>query len=103
MTARTLRPGVTLIELLAVIVILSTLASVATLALWHPAAPSATDPHQIIAAARREALEHGAVVDTTVTENGITRTVTLLPDGQVLADSTVAVDRLTARFADDSN
>jgi len=94
------RSGTTLLELLVTIVVMAIIAGVAVLAIRPPAAPDGDNPRTIIEAARRRALESGLVVDTSVTIDGVIRAVTALPDGRVIADSVVGVDRLTAAFVD---
>ena len=94
------RFGTTLLELLVTLVILAILASVAVLAIHDPPKPDPTNPRVIVQAARRRALEHGVQVDTTVQVGGLTHDVTVLPDGRVIADSIVQVNRLTAVFPD---
>ena len=94
------RTGTTLLELMVTIVIMAVIAGVAVLAIHDPPKPDPSNPRVIIQAARSRAVEQGVAVDTTVLVEGVTRSVTALPDGRVIADSMVQVNRLTAAFPD---
>lgn len=96
----TSRRGVTLIELMVTLVLMAVLARVAVLAIHDPPRPDPTNPRVIVQAARSRAVEQGIAVDTTIVVDGVTRPVTVLPDGRVIADSVVGVNRLTAAFPD---
>jgi prepilin-type N-terminal cleavage/methylation domain-containing protein len=89
-----LRRGVTLVELLVVLAIMTVMAAVVGLA-----APPIrhTDPDVAttrVAAARRVALSSGQPVSITVVSQERPYAVTAYPDGAIIADSALAVDRL---------
>jgi prepilin-type N-terminal cleavage/methylation domain-containing protein len=87
--------GVTLVELLVALVILGLVAGVAGLAAPPVRRPSAGDVTRAsIAQARRSALVSGQPVTTTILAGGQARVLTALPDGEVIADSSLSVDRL---------
>lgn len=93
--------GVTLVELLVVIVLLGMMAGVVGLA-WHPGGwettPSASgeaDTGHIIAAARRRALESGVPTTAVVTEGDRRIKVLALPDGRVVDAERFGIDPLS--------
>jgi prepilin-type N-terminal cleavage/methylation domain-containing protein len=91
---RGLRRGVTLVELLVVLAIMTVMAAVVGLA-----APPIhrTDPDVAttrVTAARRAALSSGQPVSITVVSQEHPYAVTAYPDGAIVADSALAVDRL---------
>lgn len=94
------RAGVTLIELLCVMLIIGFVAGVATLALRRFSQPDPADPYERISRARRAALESGVPTTIDVRFSGETRVVALNADGQVLADSVFHLDRFTGRRTD---
>ena len=108
----TSRAGITLLELIVVLAIMGVMAGVVGLAVLHPEVrtqPSTVAAaHAAIAEARREAIESGVSVAITVsidsTEDGhpVARATpplhaTAFPDGSVVADSALGIDRLTGR------
>ncbi len=92
------RAGVTLIELIVVIVILGILASLTTVALRRAGSAPAPTLAPRVAAARREALRTGRAVSFTVDEAGTPRAVRALPDGRVLADAPLGIDVRTGEI-----
>jgi prepilin-type N-terminal cleavage/methylation domain-containing protein len=89
---------VTLIELIVVLVLLSVIASVVTLAMR--AAPSAGPQNAAVKrvlAARDTALRTGRRLTITVVIAGIEHAATAFPDGRVVADSAFHVDLLSGR------
>ncbi|GEM_PF-3426542 len=96
--ARGLRRGVTLVELLVVLAIMTVMAAVVGLAappIRHVDPDVATTR---VAAARRVALSSGQPVSITVVSRERPYSVTAYPDGAVVADSALAVDRLAGVF-----
>lgn len=93
---RPVRNAVTLIELLAVLVLLGISAGVVGLTL-HTARPvTAIDPVQAsIRAARDSSVRSGHPVTVEVSAFGSLRPVTAFPDGHVTADRSLHVDELS--------
>ena len=87
-------PGVTLIELVVVLAILATLATVAAPAAL-PRIRSNDSVTTEVARLRAAALEGRAARTATVVVNSRTLRVTALPDGRVLADTALHIDRLS--------
>jgi prepilin-type N-terminal cleavage/methylation domain-containing protein len=92
-----LRRGVTLIELLVAIVVLTVITAVVGLTISE----STSSPTSVVAAklfeARDEALRTGKPVITWIADSGGAAAIAF-PDGTVLADS-VYVDRFTGRLS----
>ena len=90
--------GVTLVELIVVLAILGILAGVTGLALGAAKpVPSASTEVAAAASARRQALERGEAVTVTLHSGGVARTLTALPDGSVIGDPDLPIERLTGR------
>jgi prepilin-type N-terminal cleavage/methylation domain-containing protein len=92
----TSRAGVTLVELIIVLGILGLLAGVTALALGsaHPIrAVTATDA--TIASTRRAAIDAGRPVTVAIQGDSAPRDLTAFPDGSVIADPGLHVDRVT--------
>jgi len=90
------RAGATLLELVVALSILALAGSLAVPALRRAAdAPPTTRDR--IAAARRDALEHGRVVTLELRDSAGAHLLTAFPDGRVVADSALSVDPLTGR------
>lgn len=92
-------PGVTLLELLVVLMILGLLAGVVGLS-WRndpwiaPTASGSEEPATVLAA-RGEAIESGRSVTTVVHLDGREVHVTALPDGRVLGAEALGFDPLS--------
>jgi prepilin-type N-terminal cleavage/methylation domain-containing protein len=90
------RAGVTLVEFIVVLAILSVVAGVTTLAFRRadggPLAPSWIGA---VAQARRTALDSARAVNLTVRVGDSVYAATALPDGSVVADARLGIDRLT--------
>jgi prepilin-type N-terminal cleavage/methylation domain-containing protein len=92
------RDGVTLVELMVVLVLLSMLASVVVLGIRSTPPKRASDESiRIVMAARDSALRTGRSVSVVESMNGSERTATAFPDGRVEADSALAFDALSGR------
>jgi prepilin-type N-terminal cleavage/methylation domain-containing protein len=94
---RDARAGVTLVELMVVLVLLTVMAGVVGLA-WRPA-PAARarvgDARDVIAAARLRAIESGTSVMVVVTAGDRRIHVTAHPDGSLLGAASLGFDPLT--------
>jgi prepilin-type N-terminal cleavage/methylation domain-containing protein len=92
------RVGVTLIELMVVLVLLSVIASVVTLAMRvAPRARPEDAAVMRVLAARDTALRSGRPLTITVAIAGVEHSATALPDGRVVADSAFHFDLLSGR------
>jgi prepilin-type N-terminal cleavage/methylation domain-containing protein len=90
----TARSGVTLAELMVVLVILGVMAGVVGLA-WRPNPASRDRRLDPIAAARHQALQSGRTVRVQVTVEGRSVAIAALPDGRIVTAGAVQVDPLT--------
>lgn len=92
--------GSTLVELLVVLAIIAVIAGVTGLS-FRPAENRApvTPAEARIADARREAIRSGRAVTVITWADERAITATAHPDGRVVADSTVAIDRFSGRPA----
>jgi prepilin-type N-terminal cleavage/methylation domain-containing protein len=98
-TDRPGRAGTTLTELMVVLVVLGVMATFVSVA-WYSAQPRAADagPAGVIAAARRQAIESGAAVQTTVTLGDSAVHVLALPDGRLVGTDGRDVDPLSGHW-----
>ena len=90
--------GMTLIEVVVVLAIIGIIAGVTALAIPRVMKPTPDDPVRMLGAARRRALRDGEAVSTRLLIHGVMHGVVALPDGSVIVDSGVGVDRFTARW-----
>ncbi|HXB23215.1 MAG TPA: prepilin-type N-terminal cleavage/methylation domain-containing protein [Gemmatimonadaceae bacterium] len=94
------RPGVTLIELIVVLAIVAIMAGVTTLAFRRADMTPTVEPWvSAVAAARRTAVDSDRTVSLTVRVGDKVYAATALPDGSVVADAALGVDRLTGEVA----
>ncbi len=91
------RRGTTLVELLVVLCILGVIASVTVLAIRRFDGPSPDDPAAILAESLRAAVDTPRTIFVRVARDGPPLSATILPDGSIVADSTLGADRLTGR------
>lgn len=88
--------GLTLVELLVVLVLIGLSASVVGLALDTRTAPTAvTSLHDLVTVARDSAIRAGRPVTVRLRGRDAGDALTALPDGRVIADSALAIDRLS--------
>lgn len=88
--------GVTLVELLVVLVLLGLVAGVVGLTIRTAKPIAATDPAlAAVAAARDSAIRTGCTVSIELSVNDAQREITASPDGRVLADTALDINPLT--------
>jgi prepilin-type N-terminal cleavage/methylation domain-containing protein len=91
------RAGVTLVELMVVLVLLSVMAGIVAIT-WRPEPVGHTRPsgaHEIVAAARIRAIESGSNVTVSVVVGERHVDVTAHPDGRVVGAASLGFDPLT--------
>lgn len=88
--------GSTLLEMLITLALLGVIASVVTLAIRR-IAPPMPDPMTIIADTIEAVIRSGRPTTIQFVVNGRPALATLNPDGSVIADSALRIDRLTGR------
>jgi len=94
------RLGVTLVELIVVLAIVGLMAGVTTLAFRRADMTPRVAPWvSAIAAARRTAVDSDRTVSLTVRVGDNMYAATALPDGSVVADAALGIDRLTGEVA----
>jgi prepilin-type N-terminal cleavage/methylation domain-containing protein len=92
----TMRSGVTLVELIVVLAIVSLMAGVTTLAFRRADMTPRVAPWvSAMAAARRTAVDSDRTVSLTVRVGDTVYAATALPDGSVVADVALGIDRVT--------
>lgn len=91
--------GATLLELIVSVVIVGVMASVATLVIRRSPPPDPANPLTIIADTLERVLATGAPLTLHFTVNARPVAATINPDGTVIADSALSIDRLTGRAA----
>jgi len=97
MTHRTRRWGSTLIELLVTLTLLGILASVTTLAIRRMTPLAPEDPMTIIADTINAVMKSGQPATLTLIVNGRPALATLNPDGSIVADTVLHIDRFTGQ------
>ena len=93
------RAGVTLVELLLVLALLGVLSAVTTLAVRRTEPRPAEDPLRVLADSLRHTLSSGRASHVRLLIGGAPVHFHVRPDGSVVADSAVAVDRLSGTVA----
>jgi len=91
------RRGTTLIEMLVSIVLFGIVASVATPALRRAAMPPVNDAFTTIAESLDVAIASGRTITLQLSMDSGLAFATVRPDGSVVADSAIHVDRFTGR------
>jgi prepilin-type N-terminal cleavage/methylation domain-containing protein len=90
------RPGVTLIELIVVLAIVAVMAGVTTLAFRRADLTPQVEPWvRAMAAARQTAIDSARTVSLTIRIADSLYAATAFPDGSMLADPRLGIDRLT--------
>lgn len=88
----------TLIELLVTLAIMGVILGVATLAFRRIEQPSPTDPHRVILDSLRVAVGTGQPFTLRFVVRGVSAVATVFPDGSVVGDSVLGIDRLIGRM-----
>jgi prepilin-type N-terminal cleavage/methylation domain-containing protein len=91
------RKGMTLLELLVTLAIMGALLGVVTLAVRRIAPPDPDDPYHIVVDSLRAAVVHGQPVTLRFVVQGVAAAATVYPDGSVVGDSLLAIERLTGK------
>jgi prepilin-type N-terminal cleavage/methylation domain-containing protein len=91
------RRGSTLIEMLVTLALLGILASVTTLAIRRITPPAPDDPMTVIADTINAVMRSGQPATLQFVVNGHPAFATLNPDGSIIADTALHVDRFTGR------
>lgn len=94
MTIVSCRDGFTLIEVIITTIVLGVIASVATLALRRMSPPPA-DAMSMIADSIPSVMRNGRAMTLTFLVDGKPVSATIRPDGSVIADTVLHVDRLS--------
>jgi prepilin-type N-terminal cleavage/methylation domain-containing protein len=89
------RCGFTLVELLVVVSIMAIMSSVAVLAARNVKPPRPDDPRQILADSQQRALAEGRQIRVRLIVNGWPASAVAGPDGSIVADSALEVERFT--------
>jgi prepilin-type N-terminal cleavage/methylation domain-containing protein len=92
------RRGSTLIEMLVTLALLGILASVCALAIRRITPPDPNDPMTIIADTLNAVMRSGQAATLQFMVNGRPALATLNPDGSIIADTALHVDRFTGQF-----
>lgn len=91
------RSGMTLIEVLVTVAIMGVIASVVTLAVRRIEQRPVGDPRAMIADSGAVAVRRARAITVHPVVRGRAMSATLNPDGSIVADSALAVDRLSGR------
>jgi prepilin-type N-terminal cleavage/methylation domain-containing protein len=89
--------GSTLIELLVVLSVLAILASVTVLAARRFDPPPRDDPSVVLAESLRVAVDTPRTIVVRLVRGGAPISAAIRPDGSVVGDSALSVDRFTGR------
>ena len=91
------RRGTTLIELLIVLCVLGVVAGVTALAIRRIDRPSSDDPATILAESLRAAVDTPRTILVRIPNDGKPLWATIRPDGSIVGDSALEMDRFTGR------
>ena len=92
------RRGMTLVELLVTLAIMGVLLGVVTLAVRQIAQPVGEDPYHIVADSLRVAAASGRAISLSFVIEGAPAAATVFPDGSVVSDSVLAIERLSGKL-----
>jgi prepilin-type N-terminal cleavage/methylation domain-containing protein len=87
----------TLVELLVTLAIMGVILGAATLAYRRIDRPSPSDPYHIVADSLRVAVATGRAITLRFVVDGVSAAATVYPDGSVVSDSILRIDRLAGR------
>jgi prepilin-type N-terminal cleavage/methylation domain-containing protein len=93
--------GFTLIELLVALAIMGVILGVATLAFRRIEQPVPSDPYVMIGDSLRAAVATGRTMTLRFVVRGQSAAATLFPDGSIVSDSILGIDRLIGRTPND--
>lgn len=91
------RRGMTLVELLVTLAIMGVMLGVVTLAARQIARPAPDDPYHIVVDSLRASVSHGRPVTLRFVVQGVAASATVYPDGSVVGDSLLAIERLSGK------
>ena len=91
------RSGTTLIELAITMALLGVIAGVTVLAIRRFDPVNPLDPRQMLADSQRVSVATGRSSRVRIAMNGTMTTAWIRPDGSIVADSALAVERFTGR------
>lgn len=101
---RVVRRGVTLVELMVVILLLGLLSSVVGLTMGSTPSVASLDPTTVaVLQARDSALRTGYRVTISITLEGRAHHATAYPDGRVITDAPVGIDPLSGSASSDNS
>jgi prepilin-type N-terminal cleavage/methylation domain-containing protein len=89
------RAGFTLVELLVAMTVLAITSMIATLAIRRNDSPAPDDAWRILADSQRVALATGRSIVVRLNIAGTAAYASIQPDGSVVADSTLEIERLS--------
>jgi prepilin-type N-terminal cleavage/methylation domain-containing protein len=95
------RAGTTLLELLVTIAVIGVIATVVVIAVPPDRTVPETDALVQVARARTQAIEEARPRTISILVAGRPLDITALPDGSVIADPSLGLDRLSGRAIDD--
>ena len=91
------RRGFTLVELVAVLAIMTILTAIAVLGFRDLSRDGAAGPHARVAGLRREAITGGTTVRATIRTDSADLHVAAFPDGGVMGAEPLGINRFTGR------
>lgn len=89
--------GMTLLEFLVTLSIMGVILGVATLAFRRIEERAPNDPYRLVDDSLRHAVSTGVPVTLRFIVNGVSAAATVFPDGSIVGDSALGIDRLIGR------